>query len=142
MFTEILGRPRDRWSGPDWLGDPDIAIYSVMLMLIWLQIGYPVVIFMAALQRIDPSCARLPRSMAPGGGGGFRTITLPQIRAERVRGRPDGDRRGAQGVRTDPDPHPGWPASSTYVPRTTPISASPVLARGIWRSARHGPDGR
>lgn len=27
--------------GPDWLGSPNLAIYSVMAMLVWLQIGYP-----------------------------------------------------------------------------------------------------
>ncbi|MFV0451036.1 MAG: carbohydrate ABC transporter permease, partial [Propioniciclava sp.] len=34
---------------PDWLGNPDLAMPSVMLVLIWVQIGYPVVIFMSAL---------------------------------------------------------------------------------------------
>ncbi|MBI4900628.1 MAG: sugar ABC transporter permease, partial [Actinobacteria bacterium] len=39
---------------PDWLGNPALAMPTVMLVLIWVQIGYPVVIFMAALQRVDP----------------------------------------------------------------------------------------
>jgi raffinose/stachyose/melibiose transport system permease protein len=38
----------------NWLGDPDYALYSVMAVLVWVQIGYPVVIFMAGHQRIDP----------------------------------------------------------------------------------------
>jgi len=38
----------------NWLGDPDYALYSVMAVLVWVQIGYPVVVFMAGLQRIDP----------------------------------------------------------------------------------------
>lgn len=38
----------------NWLGDPRTALPSVMAMMTWFQIGYPLVIFMAALQRIDP----------------------------------------------------------------------------------------
>jgi len=38
----------------NWLGDPRYALYSVMAIMIWMQIGYPIVVFMAGLQRIDP----------------------------------------------------------------------------------------
>lgn len=38
-----------------WLGDTSTALPSIMMMMIWFQIGYPLVIFMAALQRIDPA---------------------------------------------------------------------------------------
>ncbi|MCI0157751.1 sugar ABC transporter permease [Leifsonia shinshuensis] len=67
---------------PDWLGDPDIAIYAVMLMLIWLQLGYPVVIFMAALQRVDPELYEAAALDGAGWWRRFRAITVPQIRPE------------------------------------------------------------
>lgn len=38
----------------NWLGDPHNALYSVMAVMVWVQIGYPVVVFMAGLQRIEP----------------------------------------------------------------------------------------
>jgi raffinose/stachyose/melibiose transport system permease protein len=38
----------------NWLGDPGLALPSVMVVLIWVQIGYPVVMFMSGLQRVDP----------------------------------------------------------------------------------------
>jgi raffinose/stachyose/melibiose transport system permease protein len=38
----------------NWLGDASTALSSVMMMMIWFQIGYSLVIFMAALQRVDP----------------------------------------------------------------------------------------
>lgn len=38
----------------NWLGNARTALPSVMLMLVWLQIGYPLVIFMSGLQRVDP----------------------------------------------------------------------------------------
>ncbi|MGO4595167.1 carbohydrate ABC transporter permease [Leifsonia sp. 2TAF2] len=69
-------------SPPDWLGDPSIAIYAVMLMLIWLQLGYPVVIFMAALQRVDPELYEAASLDGAGWWRRFRAITVPQIRPE------------------------------------------------------------
>jgi len=38
----------------NWLGDPSTALLAVMVVMVWFQIGYPIVIFMAALQRVDP----------------------------------------------------------------------------------------
>src|SRR5512138_2146445 len=38
----------------NWLGDPKTALAAVIATMIWFQIGYPMVIFMAALQRLDP----------------------------------------------------------------------------------------
>ena len=67
---------------PDWLGDPNVAIYSVMLMLVWLQIGYPVVIFMSALQRVDPELYEAAELDGAGWWRRFRAITIPQIRPE------------------------------------------------------------
>lgn len=69
-------------SPPDWLGDPNIAIYAVMLMLIWLQIGYPVVIFMSALQRVDPELYEAAELDGAGWWRRFQAITIPQIRPE------------------------------------------------------------
>jgi raffinose/stachyose/melibiose transport system permease protein len=38
----------------NWLGDPRYALPSVMGVLVWVQLGYPVVMFIAGLQRVDP----------------------------------------------------------------------------------------
>jgi raffinose/stachyose/melibiose transport system permease protein len=38
----------------NWLGDPTFALYSVMAVMIWFQLGYPVVMFMSGLSRVDP----------------------------------------------------------------------------------------
>jgi raffinose/stachyose/melibiose transport system permease protein len=67
---------------PDWLGDPNQALSSVMAMLVWLQIGYPVVIFMAALQRVDPELYEAAELDGAGWFRRFRAITLPQIKPE------------------------------------------------------------
>ncbi|MEV5610927.1 sugar ABC transporter permease [Streptomyces sp. NPDC052225] len=66
----------------DWLGDPDLALYSVMGVMIWVQIGFPLVVFMAGLQRVDP---QLYEAAELDGAGWWRRlwhVTLPQIRPE------------------------------------------------------------
>ena len=67
---------------PDWLGDPDIALRAIMLMLVWLQIGYPVVIFMSALQRIDPELHEAAEIDGAGWWRRFWAITVPHIRTD------------------------------------------------------------
>jgi raffinose/stachyose/melibiose transport system permease protein len=67
---------------PDWLGNPQLAMPSVMLVLIWVQIGYPVVIFMAALQRVDPELYEAAELDGAGWWARLRAITLPQIKPE------------------------------------------------------------
>ncbi|MFC0624168.1 carbohydrate ABC transporter permease [Kribbella deserti] len=66
----------------DWLGDPKTALPMVMLVMIWVQIGYPVVIFMAALQRVDPDLYEAAEIDGAGWARRFQAITLPQIRPE------------------------------------------------------------
>lgn len=39
---------------PDWLGDADIALWSIIVVLIWQFAGYSMVIFLAGLQNIPP----------------------------------------------------------------------------------------
>lgn len=67
---------------PDWLGDSRLAIFGVMLMLNWLQIGYPVVIFMSALQRVEPELYEAAELDGAGWWRRFQAITIPQIRPE------------------------------------------------------------
>ncbi len=66
----------------DWLGDPNTALPMVMLVMVWVQIGYPVVIFMSALQRVDPEIYEAAEIDGAGYWARFRAITVPQIRPE------------------------------------------------------------
>lgn len=74
---ESLGQPTY-----NWLGDRTIALKSIMGMMAWFQLGYPLVIFMAALQRIDPE---LYEASSLDGANWFQKIyylTIPLIRPE------------------------------------------------------------
>ncbi|MFK4102661.1 carbohydrate ABC transporter permease [Streptomyces sp. NPDC019531] len=66
----------------DWLGDPDLALYSVMGVMVWVQLGFPLVVFMAGLQRVDPQLYEAAELDGAGWWRRFWHITLPQIRPE------------------------------------------------------------
>ena len=66
----------------DWLGNPSWALLSVMLVLIWVQLGYPVVMFMAGLQRIDPQLYEAADLDGASWWQRFRHITVHLIRPE------------------------------------------------------------
>lgn len=66
----------------NWLGDTTTALPTVMTVMIWVQIGYPVVIFMAALQRVDPELYEAAELDGAGWARRFRAITVPQIKPE------------------------------------------------------------
>jgi raffinose/stachyose/melibiose transport system permease protein len=66
----------------NWLGDPKYALYSVMAVMIWFQLGYPVVMFMSGLQRIDPELYEAADLDGAGWWQRFRRITVYLIRPE------------------------------------------------------------
>jgi len=66
----------------DLLGDPHTALLTVMAVLIWFQLGYPVVIFMAGLQRTDPALGEAAEIDGATWRQRLWLVTVPQIRPE------------------------------------------------------------
>ena len=66
--------------GPfDWLGDPHLAMPAIILMSVWKNFGFNMVIFMAGLQSIPE---RLYEAASIDGAGAwrqFRHVTLPML---------------------------------------------------------------
>ncbi|KQO97067.1 carbohydrate ABC transporter permease [Leifsonia sp. Leaf264] len=66
----------------NWLGSPDTALASIMAVMVWVQLGYPVVIFMAALQRVDPELYEAAELDGANWFQRFTAITVTIIRPE------------------------------------------------------------
>lgn len=66
----------------NWLGSGDTALLSIMVIMVWVQLGYPVVIFMAALQRVDPELYEAAELDGADWFQRFRAITVGIIRPE------------------------------------------------------------
>jgi multiple sugar transport system permease protein len=66
--------------GPiDWLGDPAFAMPAIMLMAIWKNFGFNMIIFIAGLQSIPQRLYEAATLDGAGGWQQFRWITLPML---------------------------------------------------------------
>jgi multiple sugar transport system permease protein len=63
----------------NWLMDPDRALLAVMIMSVWKNIGYHMVIFLAGLQGIPPDYYEAAGIDGAGRIASFRYITWPLL---------------------------------------------------------------
>ncbi|MDQ0798353.1 carbohydrate ABC transporter permease [Streptomyces sp. B1I3] len=66
----------------NWLGDPDLALWVVLAVLVWMQLGYPLVLFLSGLQRIDPELYEAASLDGATWWQRFTRITVPILRPE------------------------------------------------------------
>jgi len=62
-----------------WLGNPDIALYSVMAADVWHFWGFDMVVFLAALQQIEPSLYEAAAIDGAGPWQRFWHMTIPML---------------------------------------------------------------
>jgi len=72
-----------RWIGidnpPRWIADPDWALISVMMISIWISIGFNMIVYLAGLQAIPKDLYESAEIDGAGGWTKFLRITLPLI---------------------------------------------------------------
>jgi multiple sugar transport system permease protein len=64
----------------NWLGDPRWAMPAIILMAIWKNFGYNMIIFVAGLQSIPTTLYEAARVDGAGPWQQFRRITVPALR--------------------------------------------------------------
>ena len=57
----------------NWLGDPDLAMISIIIVNIWRGVPFFAISLLAGLQTISPELQRRPRSTAPSRGSASGT---------------------------------------------------------------------
>ena len=63
----------------DWLGDPKWAMPAIILMAVWKNFGYNMLIFVAALQNVPQELYEAAELDGAGALARFRHITLPML---------------------------------------------------------------
>jgi raffinose/stachyose/melibiose transport system permease protein len=66
----------------NWLGDATYALPAVSLVIVWIQVGYCLVVFMAGLSRIDPALYEAAELDGAGWWQRLVTITIPLLAPE------------------------------------------------------------
>ena len=64
----------------DWLGNPKTALVAVMIVSIWVQVGYQMVVFLAGLHGIPQTYLDAARVDGASPWQRFRYVTVPLLR--------------------------------------------------------------
>ncbi len=67
-----------------WLTDPMIAMPAIAVMATWKNVGFYVVIYLAGLQNVPPSCHEAIELEGASGWQRFRHVTLPLLKPQTV----------------------------------------------------------
>ncbi|MDO4337238.1 MAG: sugar ABC transporter permease [Eubacteriales bacterium] len=65
--------------GPDWLGDPKLAMISVAIVGIWSQLGYNMILLLGGLQDIPQELYEAAEIDGAGSVAKFTRITVPMV---------------------------------------------------------------
>jgi len=63
----------------DWLGDPDWAMPAIIIMAVWKNFGYNMIIFIAGLQNIPQELYEAAQIEGAGTWRQFTSVTLPLL---------------------------------------------------------------
>lgn len=74
-FLGLFGLP-----AIDWLGDPRWALPALILLAVWKNFGYAMILFVAALRNIPQSYYEAASLDGAGAWQQFRHVTLPMLR--------------------------------------------------------------
>ncbi len=62
-----------------WLGDPDVALYAVLIAAMWAETGFVFVVFLAGLQNVSRDLIEAAMLDGANAWQRFRNVTVPQL---------------------------------------------------------------
>lgn len=77
LFNKLLGVLG--FSGVNWLGDPNVALGSVIVMSVWKEAGFFMIFYLAALQGIPPELKEASDLEGTGRWSFFWRVTFPLL---------------------------------------------------------------
>ena len=66
----------------NWLGEADYALWAVSAVIVWVQLGYCLVVFMSGLARVDPALYEAAQLDNATWFRRFQAITIPMLLPE------------------------------------------------------------
>ncbi|WP_252106139.1 MULTISPECIES: sugar ABC transporter permease [unclassified Halomonas] len=67
------------FSGVNWLGDPSVALYSIIVMSVWKEAGFFMIFYLAALQAIPPELKEAADLEGTSRARFFWRVTFPLL---------------------------------------------------------------
>ncbi len=62
-----------------WLSDPDLVLGSIIVVAIWRQVGYVMILYLAGLQSVDSFLVEASKIDGCNGWQTFRHVIMPQL---------------------------------------------------------------
>jgi sn-glycerol 3-phosphate transport system permease protein len=78
-YLARLGPVFARWAQTNWLGDPSLALGSIVAITVWKNTGYYLLFFLAGLAGIPQDMLDAARIDGAGAWARFRHVTLPLL---------------------------------------------------------------
>nr|WP_246731754.1 sugar ABC transporter permease [Methylocapsa sp. S129] len=80
LFNQMLAGVGLQSVIKDWLGDRNVALFSVFIAYVWQTVGFSMVLFLAGLQSVSQTLVEASRIDGAGRFGVFRYVTLPALK--------------------------------------------------------------
>lgn len=80
LFNQVLTNLSLQAWIKDWLGDREVALYSMFVAYTWQHVGFSMLLFLAGLQNVDRSLVEAARIDGANRWQVFRHVTLPALR--------------------------------------------------------------
>ena len=80
LFSTVLKSLQLDFLVQNWLGDPDIALFSVFAAAVWHSTGVTMVLFLAGLQSVPSDLIEAARVDGANRWQVFRNVTIPALR--------------------------------------------------------------
>jgi multiple sugar transport system permease protein len=77
FINGVLGKSG---TGPDWLGDPHLNLWAMMVAASWRHVGYIMVLYLAGLKSVDPSLRDAAAIDGAGEWQAFRRVIFPVLK--------------------------------------------------------------
>ncbi|MDR3035928.1 MAG: sugar ABC transporter permease, partial [Kitasatospora sp.] len=79
LINTVIGRDGND-NAIDWLGDPNLNLWAVMVEAIWRQSGYVMVLYLAGLKAVDPSLREAARVDGANAWQTFWRVVFPVMK--------------------------------------------------------------
>ncbi|GHJ42253.1 carbohydrate ABC transporter permease [Streptomyces sp. TS71-3] len=81
VLNTMLGNPQDP---VDWLGDPHLNIWMILLAAGWRHVGYVMILYLAGLKAVDPALSEAAAIDGANARQTFFRVTFPTLRPVNV----------------------------------------------------------
>src|SRR5438132_1390004 len=79
LLNNIFENPA-HGSVTDWLGNPKLNLWAVLVAVCWRHAGYIMILYLAGLKALDPSLREAAAIDGAGEWHAFRTVVLPALK--------------------------------------------------------------